>query len=200
MLIVCVVLGLVGVLYVAFTFFQVVATAQRDDASSSRASHAGAIVVLGAAQYDGRPSPVLKARLDHALQLYRWGLAPVIVTTGGRQPGDRFTESTTGYDYLRAHGVPDSAIRKEVQGGSTWESMRATSTFLHDEGIDDVILVSDDYHAKRLLEIAGEVNLQARVSPSPLHVRGTARLRALARETVAVSIGRITGFHALDHR
>ncbi len=196
----CLVLGVLGLLYVAFTFAQVVSTSHRDDAPGPGTAHAGAIIVLGAAQYNGRPSPVLKARLDHALELYRWGLAPVIVTTGGRQPGDKFTEATTGYDYLRAHGVPDSAIRKEVTGGSTWESMRAASTFLHAEGIHDVLLVSDDYHSKRLLEIAGEVNLRARVSPSPLHVHGANKLRALARETVAVSIGRIVGFHALDHR
>ena len=112
-----------------------VATSHRDDTPNAQAAKAQAIIVLGAAQYDGVPSPVLKARLDHALELYRWKIAPIIVVTGGRQPGDRFTEATAGYDYLRDLGVPDSAIRKEVHGSTTWESLRAASTFL-EEGED----------------------------------------------------------------
>lgn len=191
---------LVGIGYVGVTFAQVVSTSHRDDVPNAQAAKAQAIIVLGAAQYDGVPSPVLKARLDHALELYRWGIAPVVVVTGGRQPGDRFTEATTGYDYLRQHGVPDSAIRREVHGSTTWESLRAASTFLGQEGIREVVLVSDGYHSKRLLEIAGEVGLDARVSPSTESLSGSTRLRAELRETVAVSIGRVTGFHVLDHR
>lgn len=189
-----------GFAYVGFTFAQVVATSHRNDAPNAQAAKAQAIVVLGAAQYDGVPSPVLKARLDHALELYRWGIAPVIVVTGGRQPGDRFTEATAGYDFLREHGVPDSAIRKEVNGSTTWESLRATSTFLKEEGITEVILVSDGYHSQRVLDIAKEVGLDARVSPSTEMLSGATRLRAELRETVAVGIGRLTGFHLLDHR
>jgi vancomycin permeability regulator SanA len=191
---------LLGIGYVGVTFAQVVSTSHRDDVPNARAAKAQAIIVLGAAQYDGVPSPVLEARLDHALELYRWGIAPVVVVTGGRQPGDRFTEATTGYDYLRKRGVPDSAIRKEVHGSTTWESLRAASTFLAQEGISEVVLVSDGYHSKRLLEIAGEVGLDARVSPSTESLSGSTRLRAELRETVAVSIGRVTGFHLLDHR
>lgn len=191
---------LLGIAYVGVTFAQVVATSHRDDTPNAQATKAQAIIVLGAAQYDGVPSPVLKARLEHALELYRWGIAPVVVVTGGRQPGDRFTEATAGYDYLRRRGVPDSAIRKEVHGSTTWESLRAASTFLEKEGITDVVLVSDGYHSKRLLEIAGEVGLSARVSPSTESLSGSTRLRAEVRETLAVSIGRITGFHLLDHR
>lgn len=191
---------LVGIGYVGVTFAQVVSTSHRDDVPNAQAAKAEAIIVLGAAQYDGVPSPVLKARLDHTLELYRWGIAPVVVVTGGRQPGDRFTEATAGYDYLRRHGVPDSAIRREVHGSTTWESLRAASTFLAQEGIREVVLVSDGYHSKRLLEIAGEVGLDARVSPSTESLSGSTRLRAELRETVAVSIGRVTGFHVLDHR
>lgn len=186
--------------YFGFTYLQVVATANVDDAVGDDVAAAQAIVVLGAAQYDGVPSPVLRARLDHALELYRRGLAPVIVVTGGRQAGDRFTEATAGYDYLRNHGVPDEAIRKEVQGRTTWGSLRATSTFLHDEGIDDVFLVSDGYHSKRALGIAHEVGLRARVSPIHTSMSTSTRLRAELRETVAVGIGRIIGYRLLDHR
>ena len=186
--------------YFAVTFFQVISTARTDDAAGEGVTPAEAIIVLGAAQYDGVPSPVLRARLDHALDLYNRELAPVIVVTGGRQHGDRFTEATAGYDYLRDRGVPDSALRREVQGRTTFESLRATSTFLHDEGIEDVILVSDGYHSKRALEIAGEVGLHARVSPSQARMSGSSRLRAEVREAVAVGVGRIIGYRRLDHR
>lgn len=188
------------VTYFAVTFAQVAATARVDDAAGPNTRPAQAIIVLGAAQYNGVPSPVLKGRLDHALALYERGLAPVIVVTGGRQPGDRYTEATSGYDYLRAHGVPDAAIRKEVHGRTTWESLRAASTFLHAEGIDDVILVSDGYHSKRALGIAGEVGLDARVSPSGTPMSTGTRLRAELREAVAVGLGRIIGYRRLDNR
>lgn len=193
-------LSVLALTYFALTFAQVVATTSRDDAKSAGAPHAQAIIVLGAAQYNGVPSPVLKARLNHALRLYRWGLAPVIVVTGGRQQGDRFTEATTGYNFLRDHGVPDRAIRKEVHGRTTWESLDSAAAFLHEEDIDRVILVSDGYHSKRLLGIAHEVGLHARVSPSHEPMSTGARTRAQFREAVAVSIGRITGYHLLDHR
>jgi uncharacterized SAM-binding protein YcdF (DUF218 family) len=188
------------VTYFAITFAQVVSTSRVDDAAGTDVKPAQALVVLGAAQYDGVPSPVLRGRLDHALELYRRGLAPVVVVTGGRQSGDRFTEATAGYDYLRARGVPDAAIRKEVHGRTTWESLRATSTFLHDEGIDDVFIVSDGYHSKRALGIAAEVGLDARVSPSKTPMSTGTRLRADLRETVAVGLGRIIGYRMLDHR
>ena len=106
--------------YLSVTFVQVWRAARRDDARPS-----DAIVVLGAAQYDGRPSPVLAARLDHAIDLYDDGIAPVIVVTGGRQPGDRFTEATAAANYLHDHGVPDDAILRETTGRSSWESLDA---------------------------------------------------------------------------
>ncbi len=196
----CVVVAVLIVAYFAVTFAQVVATSHTDDAPNASAAPAQAIIVLGAAQYNGVPSPVLRARLEHALELYRWGLAPVLVVTGGRQPGDNYTEATTGYDYLRRRGVPDSAIRKEVHGRTTWESLHAAATFLHAEGITQVLLVSDSYHSKRLLGISDEVGLHARVSPSTESMSTWTRLRAEIRETVAVGIGRITGYHLLDHR
>lgn len=195
-------LGLVVIfgVYVGGTFVQVLLAAQRDDVPNPQARPAQAIIVMGAAQYDGVPSPVLKARLDHALALYQWGMAPVIVVTGGRQTGDRFTEATAGYTYLRKHGVPDAAIRREVQGRSTWESLQASAAFLHDEGIHDVILVSNAYHSKRLLAMAHDVGMDARVSPTDQKLSFGMKLRHTARETVAVSVGRIVGFRRLDRR
>lgn len=176
--------------YVATTYVQVWQASGRDVRV-----RADAIVVLGAAQYDGRPSPVLEARLEHAYELYEEGLAPLVVVTGGRQQGDRFTEATTGYNYLRDRGVPDEAILKEVQGRTTYESLAAVSRFLRDEQIRDVLLVSSPAHAKRIAGIAREVGLRARVSPSS----GAPSVRSLVRETAAVSVGRVLGYRRLDH-
>ena len=179
----------VAVLYVGVTFVQVWQASRSDGARP-----ADAIVVLGAAQYDGNASPALKNRLDHALELYDDGLAPLVVVTGGRQEGDRFTEATVGYNYLRDHGVPDDAIRKEVQGHTTYESLAATARFLRTEDIDDVILVSGPATAKRLAGISGDVGLDAAISPSD----GTPSLRSLLKETGAVSVGRLIGYRRLE--
>jgi len=183
-------IALLATLYVGVTFVQVWRAS-----TGETVSPAGAIVVLGAAQYDGRPSPVLEARLAHALELYEAGVAPLIVVTGGRQEGDRFTEATTGYNYLRARGVPDEHIRKEVQGRSTYESIAATARFLGDEGIDEVVLVSGPAQSKRMEGIAGEVGLDVQVSPAG----SSPSIGSLVKETVGVSIGRIIGYRRLEN-
>ena len=180
------------VLYVGGTFVQVYRASRHDGARP-----ADAIIVLGAAQYDGRPSPVLKDRLDHALELYEADLAPTIVLTGGRQEGDRFTEATTGYNYLRAEGVPDEALLKEVDGTSTWESLAASARFLIARDLTRVVLVTDGYHAKRVEAIADDLGLEAYVSPSDNRLSRASELKQLLRETVAVSIGRIIGYDRL---
>jgi uncharacterized SAM-binding protein YcdF (DUF218 family) len=175
--------------YFAVTFVQVWRASTWDDVPT-----ADAIVVLGAAQYDGRPSPVLEARLNHALMLYRNGSAPVIVVTGGRMEGDTYTEATSGYNWLRAREVPDEAILKEVQGRSTFESLQATSRFLDERDVDEVILVSDGYHALRVQGIAREVGLTPHVS---VVSSGDASIAQLGRETIAVGLGRVTGYGRL---
>ena len=180
-------------LYVGGTFVQVW-QASRDD----QAQEAGAIVVMGAAQYNGGPSPVFEARLDHGRELYEQGLSDVVVVTGGRQEGDEFSEAQAGALWLEEHGVPEEALRLEVQGRNSWESLAASARFLEDDGIDDVMIVSDPFHSKRLEEIASEVGLEAFVSPttdSP--VTGGAELRAMVRETAAVSVGRVLGYRRL---
>ena len=145
----------------AGTFVQVW-QASRDD----QAQEAGAIVVMGAAQYNGVPSPVFEARLDHGRELYEQGLSDVVVVTGGRQEGDEFSEAQAGALWLEEHGVPEEALRLEVQGRNSWESLAASARFLEDDGIDDVMIVSDPFHSKRLEEIASEVGLEAFVSPT----------------------------------
>ncbi len=180
------------VLYLGVTFVQVYQSSRADGAVA-----ADAIIVLGAAQYDGRPSPVLQDRLDHALLLYEEDLADTIVLTGGRREGDRFTEATTGYNYLRQHGVPDEALLKEVDGTSTWDSLAASARFLAQRGDTKVVLVTDGYHAKRVGAIADELGLDASVSPSRNRLSAASELRHLLRETVAVSIGRVIGYDRL---
>lgn len=192
-----VIFSLLLVTYLSLTFVQVFGASRHDGARA-----ADAIIVLGAAQYDGRPSPVLQDRLDHALELYEADLAARIVLTGGRQEGDRFTEATAGYNYLRDRGVPDEALLKEVDGTSTWESLRASARFLGDRGLTDVLLVTDDYHAYRVEAIAEDIGLDATVSPTDSRLSGAERLRQLARETAAVAVGRIIGYDRLfriDH-
>ena len=115
---------------------------------------ADAIVVLGAAQYDGRPSPVLKARLDQAAYLYREKLAPVVIVTGGKQPGDEYTEAGVGRTYLSTHGVPDTKIYAEDQSNTTLESMQGASAIADDHGIDSALLVSDPLHSERIKRMA----------------------------------------------
>lgn len=185
-------LGVLAVLYVSVTFVQVYRASRHDGARQ-----ADAIIVLGAAQYDGRPSPVLQDRLDHALELYEAGLATTVVLTGGRQEGDRFTEATAGYNYLRERGVPDEHLLKEVGGTSTFESLAASARFLRDRGLTSVVLVTSDYHAYRVEAIAEEVGLDASVSPTTTRLSGTNELRQLGRETLAVAVGRIIGYDRL---
>ncbi len=168
--------------------------ASRHDGATS----ADAIVVLGAAQYDGRPSPVLTARLDHALELWQEGLAPIIVVTGGKRPGDRFTEATASANYLLQRGVPDARILREVQGTSSWESLAAAARILRERGLSEVILVSDPYHALRIGGIADELGLIAHVSPTQSSpISGAASFRHMVKETGAVAVGRIIGYRRL---
>ncbi|MFP5322276.1 MAG: YdcF family protein [Acidimicrobiia bacterium] len=181
-----------ALVYVGITFVQVVEATTGD-------SHrpAEAIIVLGAAQYDGRPSPVLRGRLEHALELYEDGVAPIVVVTGGNQQGDRFTEAGTGYAYLRGRGVPEDAILREEQGANTWEQLAAATRLMRDRGMRSAVLVSDDYHAYRLGRIAHELGLDAQVSPVDPGLSVAGRARALARETAAVAAGRVVGFRRL---
>ncbi len=175
-------------LYLLSAFLTVNSAAGRDERTKAQA-----IVVLGAAQYNGRPSPVLKARLDHALVLYRAELAPLIIVTGGRQPGDRTTEASSGAEYLMKRGVPDRNIRREVKGTDSYESLAAVRRFLSKEGVSEVLIVTDGYHAARATATAEEVGLSAHASP----VANSAPLDRVLMETGAVALGRLIGFRRL---
>jgi vancomycin permeability regulator SanA len=189
-------LAVLGVLvaYYAVSLAQVVHTGRQHSSEP-----VDAIVVLGAAQYDGRPSPQLKARLDHAVTLWADGVAPTVMVTGGKRPGDRFTEAEASRMYLIDSGVPDSAIMLENAGQTTYDSLEVASALLLDAGLGDVVLVSDAFHLKRSALIADSFGLDARVSATPTSVvTGWSSLSKHLQEAGGVALGRIVGFDRLD--
>ncbi|HEY9014531.1 MAG TPA: YdcF family protein [Gemmatimonadales bacterium] len=152
---------------------------------------ADAIVVLGAAQYNGRPSPVLRARLDHALQLYREGLAPRVLVTGGVGRGDTTSEAIVARNYLLARRVPAEAVIPQPQGRSTQASMTAVADWLGAAHLKRVILVSDPFHMFRLRLEARRTSLEAYTSPtesSPISDNPVLELRYLAAEALKIPV------------
>jgi uncharacterized SAM-binding protein YcdF (DUF218 family) len=166
--------------------------------STGRGHYAGtadAIVVMGAAQYDGRPSPQLAARLDHVVELWPRGVAPLVVATGGNRPGDRFTEAQASAAYLEERGVPAQAMVLEDKGTNSYESLRGVAAVLHARGLSDVVIVTDPYHALRSKLIAEQVGLTAHVSPTTTSVvRGREQLDRQLEEAAGVALGRLIGF------
>ena len=159
-----------------------------DDAP--RMGTADAIVVLGAAQYDGRPSPVFQARLDHAIALWRERRAPLLVMTGGRQEGDRWSEAAAARDYAIGQGVPAASIRMEDAGRSTLESLRAVATILEREALESAVFVSDRSHMLRVLRTARDLGIEAYGSPaadSPMDATMARRVEATLHELGALA-------------
>ena len=134
--------------------------------SRDEARPAQAIVVLGAAQYAGKPSPVLRARLDHALDLWNRRLAKLLILTGGTGAGDTTSEAAVGRTYARKHGVPDSAILVENEGRTTSESMKAVAGMLEVRGLQTALLVSDPFHMLRLRILARRFGFTPYTSPT----------------------------------
>ena len=158
-------------------------------ARTDTARPAQAIVVLGTAQYNGWPGPVFRARLDRALALWQEGYAPLIVVTGGKMPGDGYTEAEAAFAYLTQAGVPPASILAEYEARDTWESMQGVADILRPLGIDQVILVSDGFHLFRARLMAHDVGLQASGSPaatSPIRTGGEAEMAYVVREAAAV--------------
>jgi uncharacterized SAM-binding protein YcdF (DUF218 family) len=152
---------------------------------------ADAIVVLGAAQYNGKPSPVLRARLDHAVDLYREGLAPTVVVTGGIGEGDRVSEATVGRQYLVQHNIPEAAVVVRPEGRSTQASIRSLEQWAAAHDVKRVLLVSDPFHMLRLRLEAGHTSLQAYTSPtrsSPISAKWKSELFFLAAEALKIPI------------
>ena len=179
-------LGIVAVAVFASAFVLVLVVSQQDERRP-----VDAIIVLGAAQYNGRPSPVLRARLSHALRLYDDRLAPRIIVTGGVGRGDTASEARVGQRWLLAHHVPDSAVIVQPQGRSTQASMTAAGEWLAARGLGTVLLVSDPFHMARLRFEARRTRLTAYLSPtetSPISDNPVLELEYLAAETFKVPV------------
>jgi uncharacterized SAM-binding protein YcdF (DUF218 family) len=190
------VLGVVGLALAVWGLSAVLVMVwgQRDEARP-----ADAIVVMGAAQYAGRPSPVLKARLDHAIALYGRGLAPRLVLTGGVGEGDTTSEAAVGRRYARRQGVPDTALLTEEHGRTTTESLYAVAALLDGEGAGRVILVSDRFHMLRLRIIAGRLGMTAFTSPtrsSPIEASDDKQWSYVLSESVKVPLTVVLGRYA----
>jgi uncharacterized SAM-binding protein YcdF (DUF218 family) len=182
-------LVLVPVLVVGATAVSIWWVARGDDRTAS-----DAIVVLGASQFDGRPSSVLEARLEHAKALYEQGVAPVVVTAGGRREGDRFTEAQAGADYLQARGVDEVVVVGE--GRNTLQSLQAVARVFEERGWSSATIVTDPWHSLRSRSMAEDLGMDARTSPTragpSVRTRGT-QVRYILRETGAYLWWRITG-------
>ena len=180
-----------AVLLVAATAGAIWWTARHDERPAS-----DAIVVLGSAQYNGVPSSIFEARLEHAIRLYEDGVAPVIVTVGGKAAGDQFTEAEAGRDYLANAGIPAEALLAVPVGVDTLESIRAVADTFAEQGWDSAVLVSDPWHALRAERMAEDAGLDAESSPTrqgpAVQTRAT-QFRYILRETAAYLLYRATG-------
>ncbi len=184
-------LVLAFVLLVSSTAAAIWWTARQDSRPAS-----DAIVVLGSAQYNGVPSSIFEARLEHALRLYEAGVAPVIVTVGGKAAGDQFTEAEAGRDYLGEAGVPADALLPVEQGVDTLESMRAVAAAFAERGWASAVLVTDPWHAMRAERMAEDAGITADSSPTrqgPAVQTRTTQFRYILRETAAYLLYRVTG-------
>jgi len=180
--------------YLAVTAVQVWKTGQRYEPRA-----AGAIVVMGAAQYDGVPSPDLRARLDQAALLWHQHYATTLMVTGSKEPGDLYTEAQASARYLESVGIPASDIL-QAGGRNSWDNLSEAAPTLLARGEGTVLVVTDKFHEARSLAIASSVGLTPYPTPaqhSP--IRGFAAVPYYAKETVGVAVGRIIGFDNLDH-
>ena len=182
--------ALIVALVVGGTGFRVWQVARTDDRAK-----ADIVIVLGAAQYDGRPSSILKARLDHASRLYEQGVAPTVVTVGGRRAGDNFTEAQAGRRYLVDAGVPESAVVEVDAGSDTLTSLQAVADTARERGWHTAVIVSDPWHSLRARTMARDAGLTARTSPTrrgPVVQTRETQARYILRETAAMLYYRLT--------
>jgi uncharacterized SAM-binding protein YcdF (DUF218 family) len=180
-----------ALLLVASTALAIWWTARQDSRPSS-----DAIVVLGSAQYNGVPSSIFEARLDHAVRLYEEGVAPVIVTVGGKAAGDEYTEAEAGREYLAQAGVPEDGLLAVQEGADTLESMRAVAAEFAGRGWSTAVLVTDPWHAMRAERMAEDAGMEVTSSPTrqgPAVQTRTTQFRYILRETAAYLLYRATG-------
>jgi uncharacterized SAM-binding protein YcdF (DUF218 family) len=184
--------GLIAVLALAgYTAYRVWDQGNRDERQA-----ADAIVVMGAAQYDGRPSPLFKARLDHAIELFHEGVAPWLVVTGGKAEGDRTTEADAARLYAISRDVPDSAILAEDQSRTTLQAIRHVAALMKGRDLETAVFVSDPSHMLRVLRMASDEGITGYGSPtrtSPLERDPVRRVDAIVHELGALAIYFVSG-------
>jgi uncharacterized SAM-binding protein YcdF (DUF218 family) len=181
------------ILYFAVTFVQVWLTSRAYDAHS-----ADAIVVMGAAQYNGVPSPDLKARLDEALSLFRAGDAKLVMLTGGKKPADVYTEAQAGARYLESQGVPAADVF-EAGGDDSYENISEAVSTLRSHGVTTVLVATDPFHEDRSMAILSSFGFSP--SPTPTRdspIKGWSTVPYFFKEAVGVGFGRIIGFGHLE--
>jgi len=149
-------------------------------ASEQQLHPADAIVVFGAAEYSGHPSPVYRLRLDHAFNLYQQGLAPVVITTGGSGSDPKFSEGGVGHDYLMHRGIADSSLIAETQGSDTSQSAERVGTIMRTNHMRSCIAVSDAYHVFRIRKLLEHQGVKVYVAPRPDSRPRSASQRAMA--------------------
>lgn len=180
-------------LYFVVTLVQVWLTSRAFDPHP-----AGAILVMGAAQYDGVPSPDLKARLDEALSLYHNGYAKLIVVTGSKEPGDTYTEAEAGARYLESRGVPASDI-VQAGGDNTYENIQDAAAELSARKTRVVLMTTDPFHEDRSMAIASDLDLVPSPTPTMTSpITGWSRLPFFLKEAMGVGLGRIIGYNHLE--
>ncbi|WP_024793238.1 YdcF family protein [Tomitella biformata] len=160
---------------------------------------AGAVLVLGAAQYNGVPSSVFAARLDRGAELFKDGVAPLVVTVGGKQPGDVYTEAEAGKNYLVSHGVPADRVIPVSEGSDTLESIDRVADELHARGVNSVVISSDPWHSLRARTMARDAGLEAWTAPTrtgPAVYTRDSQLHGIVRETGALLWYQLTHFSA----
>ena len=187
------VVAVVALGVVALSAVTVWREAHHDDASEI--DRADAIVVLGAAQYDGRPSPVFVGRLDHAALLFEQGRAGLVFVLGSNQPGDRTTEAEAGRDYLVAAGVPTTAVVALPEGRTSYTSLQAAADAMHERNLTSAFLVSDPWHNARIQRMAFDLGIDGHASAtwtSAARTEGT-RFPGYVRETFAYLYYLVTG-------
>lgn len=181
----------VGVVALGYLAVRIWDQAGRDDRRT-----ADAIVVMGAAQYDGRPSPVFAARLDHAIDLFHANVAPILIVTGGKAQGDRTTEAASARAYALARGVPASAILAEDQSRTTLQSIRGVAALMRSADAQTAVFVSDPSHMFRVLWMASDAGVTAWGSPtrtSPLERDPIRRIDAVVHELGALTVYVVSG-------
>ena len=175
-------------LWFAWTCFWVVR-----ESSQQEVHPADAIIVLGAAEYAGRPSPVLKARLDHAFYLFQQGVAPVVITTGGSGEDPKYSEGGVGHDYLMHRGIPEASLIAETQGSDTAQSTERIAVIMHKNHMKTCIAVSDEYHVFRIRKLLEHEGLKVYVAPRrdsrPRSI--LQRMQAVMREAVSYMAWRL---------